>query len=147
MKKSCICEKKVVILQRKINNIMAKNKSSQLPKIDKSKRPCGKTYELYNFNTAPVMLSRTAHGCNYRLEHYFFHCYRDGSYEFEFQEGWAAGSHNDGGTAYNDIPEEWLALSWEEFVDRFSHEYPDNEYFITRYELLTDDKLKAFLGF
>ena len=126
---------------------MAKNKSSQLHIIDKSKRPCGKTFELFNFNTAPVMCTRTAHGCNYRLEHYFFHCYRDGSYEFEFQEGWAAGSHNDGGTAHNDIPEEWLALSWNEFVDRFSAEYPDKEYFITAYELRSNDALKAFLGF
>ena len=126
---------------------MAKKRCTNVPKIDISNRPRGKSYELFNFKTAPVMRSRTAHGCNYRLEHYFFHCYRDGSYEFEFQEGWSAGSHYDGGTAHNDIPEEWLALSWEEFVDRFSAAYPDNEYFITRYELLTDDKLKSFLGF
>lgn len=116
-------------------------------KIDKSQRPRGKCFELFNFKTASVGRERTAHGCNYRLEHYFFHCWRDGSYTFEFQEGWNAGSHNDGGTAYNDIPEEWLTLSWEEFVDRFSNEYPDKEYFITRYELLSYAELKAFLGF
>jgi hypothetical protein len=32
-------------------------------------------------------------------------------------------------------------------VDKFSAEYPDKEYFITRYELYSDAKLKAFLGF
>ena len=124
-----------------------KNKSTNMPIIDKSKRPCGKCFELFNFNTAPVGRNREAHGCRYRLEHYFFHCWRDGSYTFEFQEGWNAGSHYDGGTANNDIPEEWLTLSWEEFVDRFSNEYPDKEYFLTRYELLSNGELKAFLGF
>ena len=125
---------------------MSKPSKSKI-KVDKSGRPKGKTFELFNFNKAPYPRSRSGHGGEYRLEHYFFHCWGDGSYTFEFQEGWAAGSHHDGGTAYNDIPEEWLALSWEEFVDRFSREYPDNEYFVTRYELLSNAELKSFLNF
>ena len=126
---------------------MSMSKKNQTPKIDKSRRPCGKCFELFNFNTAPAPRCRSGHGGDYRLEHYFFHCWRDGSYEFEFQEGWNAGSHYDGGTAHNDIPEEWLTGTWEEFVERFSAEYPAKEYFISSYELLSNTALKAFMGF
>ncbi len=66
---------------------------------------------------------------------------------FEFQEGWNAGSHYDGGTTHNEIPEEWLTGTWEEFVERFSAEYPAKEYFVTGYELLSNTALKAFMGF
>lgn len=134
-------------MQSNSANYIVMGHKTSIAKSKKAGRPCGKCYELFNFNTSPTPRSReTKHG-NYRLEHYFFRCYNDGSYEFEFQEGWFAGSHNDGGTAFNEIPEEWLSGTWEEFVDKFSAAYPDNEYFITRYELLNDDKLKAFLGF
>ena len=124
-----------------------KNNTKPAMKVDKSKRPRGKCFELFNFNTAPAPRSRSGRGGNYRLEHYFFRCYGDGSYEFEFQEGWNAGSHYDGGTAHNDIPEEWLAGTWEEFVNKFSAEYPAKEYFISAVELLENNALKTFMGF
>ena len=121
-----------------------------MPKLDKAtkmKRPRGKCLVIYDFKTAPVMRSRSGHGMNYRLEHYLFRCYGDGSYEFEFQEGWNAGSHYDGGTACNDIPEDWLSGTWEEFIEQFSAEYPAKEYFLSASELLNNSDLKAFMGF
>ena len=119
----------------------------QIDKATKMKRPRGKCLKIFDFNIAPVMRSRSGHGGNYRLEHYFFRCYGDGSYEFEFQEGWNAGSHYDGGTACNEIPEEWLSGTFEEFVEKFSAEYPAKEYFLSAAELLNNPELKTFMGF
>ena len=116
-------------------------------KIDKSKRPVGKTYVVYDFADAPTWRWRTERGQDFRLEHYYFHCLRNGSYEFEFQEGWNAGSHYDGGTANNAIPEEWLKSEWDAFLDAFCEEYPEWDYFLSRSELQDNNGLKQFLGF
>lgn len=90
---------------------------------------------------------RQERGQDFRLEHYYFHCHRNGSYEFEFQEGWREGGHYGGGTANNAIPEEWLSGSWEQFVNTFIEEYPASDYFVSGEELLRNEELKRFMGF
>ena len=107
-----------------------------------------KTFRLYDFQKAEQPRTRTdSRGEQYRLEHYFFYKYDDGSYEFEFQEGWFAGSHNDGGTLTEELPKKWFELTWEKFIDRFSKKYPAKDFVITKDELLGNKKLKHFFGF
>ena len=107
-----------------------------------------KTFRLFDFQKAEQQRTRTdGRGDEYRLEHYFFYLYDDGSYEFEFQEGWFAGSHNDGGTLTEELPKKWFELTWEKFIDRFSKKYPEKDFFIGKVELLANRKLCKFLGF
>ena len=104
-----------------------------------------KTLKLFDFQKSEQQRTRVdGRGEQYRLEHYFFYKYDDGSYEFEFQEGWFAGSHNDGGTLTEEIPSKWLELPWEKFIDRFSKKYPAHEYFLSKDELLANKKLRRF---
>lgn len=105
--------------------------------------PITRSFVVYDFQKAEQMRSND----RYTLEHYIFRKYKDGSYMFEYQEGWYAGSHNDGGTVENDLPKKWFKLTWEKFLDKFIAEYPPSSYFITREELQANDKLRKFLGF
>ena len=101
---------------------------------------------LFDLQTASEGRWREERGQSYRLEHYYFHCNRNG-YEFEFQEGWPEGGHYGGGTANNDIPEAWLSGTWKQFVDAFCEAYPASWYFISRDEIYNNLALKSFLGF
>lgn len=103
--------------------------------------PVGRSFVVYDFQKEDHVRSND----KYRLEHYIFRRYKDGSYMFEYQEGWNAGSHYDGGTVQNDLPKKWFKLSWEKFLDKFIAEYPPSSYFITREELHDNDNLRRFL--
>lgn len=105
--------------------------------------PVIRSFVVYDFQKAEQVRSNE----RYTLEHYIFRKYKDGSYMFEYQEGWFAGSHNDGGTACNDLPRKWFKSTWEKFLDKFIAEYPPRSYFITRGELEYNIALRKFLGF
>ena len=107
-----------------------------------------KTFNVFDFQKAEEQRWRDdGHGGECRLEHYRFNQYSDGSLEFEFQEGWSACSHYDGGTMHDEIPAKWLELTWEKFVDKFAKKYPAKDYFISKEELMRNKRLKRFLGF
>lgn len=115
--------------------------------MEEDDNPIVKTFVVYDFRKEETMRWRQGHGGEYRLEHYFFHRYADSSYEFEFQEGWNAGSHYDGGTAHNNLPKRWFNLTWKNFVNKFAKQYPAKDYFLDADELLANNRLKRFLGF
>ena len=81
-----------------------------------------------------------------RLEKYLFQNKEDGTVEFIYQEGWWAGSHYDGATAHYTLPEEWLSLSWTEFLDVFCEKYPKEKYSYGKEELAGMSGLRNFLG-
>lgn len=102
----------------------------------------GNKYIVYDFKDESKLIQKKG----FRLEHYYF-IQRGGAYEFEFQEGWFAGSHWDGGTLNTELPQEWFELTWEQFLDNFIEKYPPKSYFITRTELECNLALRKFLGF
>ena len=79
---------------------------------------------------------------------YCFNKKDDGMYEAELDEAWWwGGSHNDGGTIRTEVPEEWLALSYDEFLDRVVTLSAAAHYGFTAEELKEKEGLKAFFGF
>ena len=72
----------------------------------------------------------------------------DGTYQAELDEAWWwGGGHNDGGTIRREIPEEWFALPYEEFLENVVCLAAAAHYGFTAQMLLEKDGLKAFFGF
>ncbi len=83
-----------------------------------------------------------------RLEHYDFRRHANGSYSIDLQIGWPGGwSHYDGANMTRDIPQEWFALPWDEFMDRFEESFCSPAFYYTRGELEAVPGLKKFLGY
>jgi hypothetical protein len=79
---------------------------------------------------------------------YAFNKKDDGMYEAELDESWWwGGGHNDGGTMHAEIPEEWLDLPYEEFLDRVLDLVSARHYGFTVEELLARKGLREFFGF
>ena len=82
------------------------------------------------------------------LEYFCFSRYSDSSIKYSWTFGlFGTSSHHDGGGGTNQIPAEWLQLSWEEFLERFYQEAPSCIHAIKKEELEQNKKLKVFLGF
>ncbi len=79
---------------------------------------------------------------------YAFNKMDDGTYEAELDEAWWwGGGHNDGGTIRRDIPEEWFALPYDEFLENVVTLAAALHYGFTA-EILKEKKgLKEFFGF
>ena len=72
----------------------------------------------------------------------------DGTYEAELDEAWWwGGGHNDGGTINREIPEEWFALPYEEFLSNVVRLAAAAHYGFTAEMLLKKEGLKEFFGF
>ena len=79
---------------------------------------------------------------------YCFNKKDDGTYEAELDEAWYGGrGHNDGGTICTEVPQEWLSLPYEEFLDRVVTLSSAAHYGFTAEELKEKDGLKGFFGF
>ena len=104
-------------------------------------------YWVYDFKTAPVQrMIDEAH--DERLEHYSFEKRGLGRYALEVQSGWPGGSgHYDGAGNSVPLPRAWFRLSWEEFLDKLTEQYPKRLYGYGKEELLPMDGLRRFLGF
>ena len=105
-------------------------------------------YWVYNFMEAAEQRSLGTEQHPERLEHYSFERYPDGSCALEVQVGWPGGyGHCDGAGNSFELPREWFALSWEEFLDRLTEKYPAEDYGYSKEELIGMDGLRRFLGF
>ena len=102
-------------------------------------------YDMTKGGPAPVITKDKADVL--RLEKFVFNKRKSGKYEFVMQIGWHAGSHWDGGSRCSKIPEEWLSLSWGEFLDKLCEENKDRDLFYSKNEFMASDGLKEFLGF
>ena len=79
---------------------------------------------------------------------YAFNRMDDGTYEAELDEAWWwGGGHNDGGTIRTEIPEEWFALPYEEFLDNVVGLSAARHYGFTAEMLLEKEGLKKFFGY
>ena len=79
---------------------------------------------------------------------YVFNKLDDGTYEAELDEAWWwGGGHNDGGTIRNEIPEEWFALPYEEFLANVVRLSAASHYGFTKEMLMEKEGLKEFFGF
>ena len=72
----------------------------------------------------------------------------DGTYEAELDEAWWwGGGHNDGGTINREIPEEWFALPYEEFLNNVVRLAAASHYGFTAEMLRKKKGLREFFGF
>ena len=61
---------------------------------------------------------KTPEGMREWASWYAFNKMDDGTYEAELDEAWWwGGGHNDGGTIHTEIPEEWMDLPYDEFLE------------------------------
>ena len=79
---------------------------------------------------------------------YAFNKMDDGTFEAELDEAWWwGGGHNDGGTIRTEIPEEWLDLPYDEFLNRVVCLSAAAHYGFTPEMLKEKEGLKEFFGF
>lgn len=79
---------------------------------------------------------------------YCFNKLGGGIYEAELDEAWYwGGSHTDGGTIRNEIPREWFALPYDEFLSRVITLSAASHYGFTVEDLKEKSGLKEFFGF
>ena len=87
-------------------------------------------------------------GMNEWASWYCFNKKDDGTYEAELDEAWWwGGGHNDGGTIRTEVPEEWLSLPYDEFLERVVTLSAAVHYGFTPEELKAKEGLKEFFGF
>ena len=67
--------------------------------------------------------------------------------EAELDEAWNEGSHNGGGTINVDIPKEWFALSYDDFLNRVITLAAAVHYGFNVNDLKERKGLKQFFGF
>ena len=70
-----------------------------------------------------------------------------GTYEAELDEAWDEGSHYGGGTINVDIPKEWFALSYDDFLEHVITLAGAKHYGFTVDDLKDKEGLKEFFGF
>ena len=70
-----------------------------------------------------------------------------GTYEAELDEAWDEGSHYGGGTIDVDIPKEWFALSYDDFLEQVITLAAAKHYGFTVNDLKEKEGLKEFFGF
>ena len=78
---------------------------------------------------------------------YCFNKKEDGTYEAEIDEAWDEGSHYGGGTIDVDIPKEWFALSYDDFLEQVITLAAAKHYGFTVDDLKEREGLKEFFGF
>ena len=98
---------------------------------------------MYDFAKCPLKVIQKSTW----LEYYAFEKYGPGAYKLFVQVGWNAGSNNDGNGNRYDIPSEWLAMTWADFLEKLEARFPANEFGFSGVELLENQELKKFLGF
>lgn len=92
--------------------------------------------------------AKTPEGMREWASWYAFNKMDDGTYEAELDEAWWwGGGHNDGGTIHTEIPEDWFALPYEDFLAKLVTLASAAHYGFTPELLLEKKGLRAFLGF
>ncbi len=79
---------------------------------------------------------------------YAFNKMDDGTYQASLDEAWWwGGGHNDGGTITREIPEDWLDLPYEEFLENAVTLAAALHYGFTAEQLREKPGLREFLGY
>ena len=79
---------------------------------------------------------------------YCFNKMDDGTFEAELDEAWWwGGGHNDGGTIRREIPEEWLDLPYDEFLNQVVRLSAAAHYGFTPEILKSREGLREFFGY
>ena len=78
---------------------------------------------------------------------YAFNKKEDGMFEAELDEAWDEGSRYGGGTIRTEVPEAWLDLPWEDFLERLVTLSAASRYGFTPEDLRAKAGLKSFFGF
>ena len=97
--------------------------------------------------SAPHYVGHYVEGQEEWVSHYCINKKEDGTYEAELDEAWDEGSHYGGGTINVDIPKEWFALSYDEFLELVITLAAATHYGFTIDDLKEKKGLKEFLGF
>ena len=98
-------------------------------------------------HSAPHFEGHYVEGMEEWASWYCFNKKEDGTYEAELDEAWDEGSHYGGGTINVDIPKEWFALSYDEFLERVITLAGAKHYGFTVDDLKDKEGLKEFFGF
>ena len=91
--------------------------------------------------------NRVVEGMEEWASWYAFNKKEDGMFEAELDEAWDEGSHYGGGAIRAEVPEEWLDLPWEDFLERLVTLSAASHYGFTPEDLREKAGLKAFFGF
>ena len=98
-------------------------------------------------HSAPHFVGHYVEGMEEWASWYCFNKKEDGSYEAELDEAWDEGSHYGGGTIDVDIPKEWFALSYDDFLEHVITLAAAKHYGFTVDDLKERKGLKQFFGF
>ena len=98
-------------------------------------------------HSAPHFVGHYVEGMEEWASWYCFNKKEDGTYEAELDEAWDEGSHYGGGTIDVDIPKEWFALSYDEFLEHVITLAGAKHYGFTVDDLKDKEGLKEFFGF
>ena len=91
---------------------------------------------------------KTPEGMREWASWYAFNKKDDGMFEAELDEAWWwGGGHNDGGTIRTEVPEEWLSLPYDEFLEKVVTLSSASHYGFTAEDLKKKKGLKEFFGF
>lgn len=130
--------------------------------LERESRKTGERYSVYRRNAekdepdysplphdAPHREGpKTPEGMREWVSWYAFNKMDDGTYEAELDEAWCwGGGHNDGGTIHREIPEEWFALPYEEFLENVVTLAAAAHYGFTLEMLLGKPGLREFFGY
>ena len=98
-------------------------------------------------HSAPHFVGHYVEGMEEWASWYCFNKKEDGTYEAELDEAWDEGSHYGGGTINVDIPKEWFALSYDDFLEHVITLAGAKHYGFTVDDLKEKEGLKEFFGF
>ena len=98
-------------------------------------------------HSAPHFVGHYVEGMEEWASWYCFNKKEDGSYEADLDEAWDEGSHYGGGTIDVDIPKEWFALSYDDFLEHVITLAAATHYGFTVDDLKDKEGLKEFFGF
>ena len=98
-------------------------------------------------HSAPHFVGHYVEGMEEWASWYCFNKKEDGTYEAELDEAWDEGSHYGGGTIDVDIPKEWFALSYDDFLEQVITLAAAKHYGFTVNDLKEKEGLKEFFGF
>ena len=104
------------------------------------------TYSSKSHST-PHFVGHYVEGMEEWASWYCFNKKEDGTFEAELDEAWDEGSHYGGGTIDVDIPKEWFALSYDDFLERVITLAGAKHYGFTVDDLKDKEGLKEFFGF
>ena len=98
-------------------------------------------------HSAPHFEGHYVEGMEEWASWYCFNKKEDGTYEAELDDAWDEGSHYGGGTIDVDIPKEWFALSYDDFLKHVITLAAATHYGFTVDNLKEREGLKEFFGF